>query len=71
MKAINSLVVSCRGNKAKQNKQKKKTEDDENVFFKGLAENFFVNVKKLLMADLQTEKGNDMLYYYVITLKVD
>ena len=69
MKAINSLVVSCRGNKAKQTK--KKTEDDENVFFKGLAENFFVNVKKLLMAHLQTEKGNDMLYYYVITLKVD
>ena len=69
MKAINSLVVSCRGNKAKQTK--KKTEDDENVFFKGLAENFFVNVKNLLMAHLQTEKGNDMLYYYVITLKVD
>ena len=70
MKAINSLVVSCRGNKAKQNK-KNKTEDGENVFFKGLAENFFVNIKKLLMTDLQKEKGNDMLYYYVITLKVD
>ena len=44
MKARNSLVVSCR--------EKKKTEDNENVFFKAPAKTFFVNIKKLFMADL-------------------
>ena len=45
--------------------RRKKIGDGGNVFFKGLAKTFFVNIKKMFMADF------DMLYYYVILPKVD
>ena len=41
--------------------RRKKIGDGGNVFFKGLAKTFFVNIKKMFMADF------DMLYYCYIT----
>ena len=67
MKARNSLVVWSR--------EKKKTEDGENVFFKALAKIFFVNTKKLFMADLLLSGLHEkvMICYIIMLylLKVD
>ena len=67
MKARNSLVVWSR--------EKKKTEDGENVFFKALAKIFFVNTKKLFMADLLSSGLHEkvMICYIIMLylLKVD
>ena len=66
MKARNSLVVRCR--------EKKKTEDGENVFFKALAKISLLTSKVVYgwpSIKWTSWKGNDMLYYYVIVLKVD
>ena len=46
------------------------------MYFLKLLLKIFVNIEKLFMADLLSNglyfmKGNDMLYYYVILLKVD
>ena len=60
MKARNSLVVRCR--------EKKKTEDGENVFFKALAKIFFVNIKKLFMADLLSNGLHEKVMICYITM---
>ena len=55
-------------------REEKRTEDGENVYFKALAKHFFVSIKKLFMVDLLSNglhEKNNMLYYYVILLKVD
>ena len=61
MKVRNPLVVWCR--------EKKKTEDGENVFFRALAKIFLLIPKKLFMADLLSNGLHEkIIIYYVITL---
>ena len=65
MKARNSSVVSCR--------ERKKTEDGKNVFFKAFAKNSLLTLKSCLWPtfyQMDLMKGN-MFYYYVILLKAD
>ena len=63
MKARNSSVIGCR--------ERKKTADGENVFFKALLK-LFVNIEMLFMADLLSSGLHEkvmtcyiiMLYYF-------
>ena len=67
MKARNSLVVWCR-------EKKNKREDGKNVSFKALAKNFVLTSKSCLWPtfyQMDLRKASDMLFYYVILLKVD
>ena len=67
MKARNSLLVWY-------GEKKKKQKEDEHVFFKALVKNLLLTSNSCLWPtfyQMNSWKGNDMLYYYVILLKVD
>ena len=59
MKARNSLVVWCR--------EIKKTEDGENVFFKGLAENFLLKSKSCLWPTFYRMDFMKRLWYVILS----
>ena len=55
-------------------REEKKTDEGENVFFKALAKNFLLKSKKNLCRPSikwTSWEGNDKLHYYVILLKID
>ena len=49
-------------------REEKKTEDGENIFFKALAKIFFANIKKLFMDDLLSNELHEKVICFVIML---
>ena len=49
-------------------REEKKPEDCESVFCKGIAKYFFVNMEKLFIADLRSNRLHEKVICYIIML---